>query len=282
MSSVFGRDTDVAAEEDDGDESDADEEKKADDDEDGAIPMDLAEEEEDGEIDMVDTSAFGPPQTEPWFGTKFWSEPIGIVVLKEWKDASEPHPPTESIHLPPKNGYIPTEFDLKPLPADDASHPLLNCSVKVCVASGKKKSWYPAFVTKYSMGSDGSHRLSLSYEDEDEKEHVLDSPEDYAKFQEGQGTTVEEGFESTLDSKSIKFRVTAVPRDGGDKTFSFGDSAHDDDVEDGLAFPAVPPPAGEGRLPSLVLDESSVRLWHLQDRKFVSVLDYACLSCTLI
>ena len=65
MSSVFGRDTDVAAEEDDGEESDADEEKKAYGDDDGAIPMDLVEEEDDGEVDTVDTSAFGPPQTEP-------------------------------------------------------------------------------------------------------------------------------------------------------------------------------------------------------------------------
>ena len=140
--------------------------------------------------------------------------------------------------------------------------------MKVCVVSGKKKSWYPAYVTKYSMGSNGSHRLSLSYEDADEKEHVLDSHEDYAKFQEGQDSSVEEGLEGTLDGKKIKFRVTAVPQNGGDKTFSFGDSAHDDDVEDGLAFPAVPPSAGEGRLPRLVHDKSSVRLWHLQDRKF--------------
>lgn len=268
MSSIFGRDTDIAAEEDDEEESDAEEEKKTDGDDYGAVPMDLAEDDDCGEIETVDTAAFGPPSVEPWFGTKFWTEPIGTGVLQGWKNASEPHPPTESIHLPPRNGYIPTEFDLKPLPADDASHPLLNCSVKVCVASGKKKSWYPAYVTKYSIGSNGSHRLSLSYEDEDEKEHVLDSPEDYAKFKEGQDSSVEVGLKGTLDGKKITFRVTAVPRDGADKTFSFGDSAHDDDVEDGLAFPAVPPPAGEGRLPRLVHDKSSVRLWHLQDRKF--------------
>ena len=70
MSSTFGRDTDVTVEEDDEEESDADEEKKADDDDDGAVPIDLADDDDCGEIETVDTSAFGPPQTEPWFGTK--------------------------------------------------------------------------------------------------------------------------------------------------------------------------------------------------------------------
>ena len=64
---------------------------------------------------------------------------------------------------------------------DDAAHPLLNCSVKVCITVGKKKSWFPAVVTQYKVQkikSSDVHRLLLSYEDEDEKWHILDSPND--------------------------------------------------------------------------------------------------------
>lgn len=51
--------------------------------------------------------------------------------------------------------------------------------MKVCITVGKKKSWFPAAVTQYKIAknkSTGVHNLLLSYEDEDEKWHVLDSP----------------------------------------------------------------------------------------------------------
>jgi len=81
---------------------------------------------------------------------------------------------------------------------DDASHPLLNCSVKVCITVGKKKSWFPAAVTQYKIQKDkssGIHRLLLSYEDEDAKWHVLDSPNDKALTDDA---LLEPGYEGTL------------------------------------------------------------------------------------
>ena len=81
---------------------------------------------------------------------------------------------------------------------DDAAHPLLNCSVKVCIAVGKKKSWFPAVVTQYKVQKNNSsdvHRLFLSYEDEDEKWHILDSPNDRAYTDD---SSLEQGHEGSF------------------------------------------------------------------------------------
>ena len=48
----------------------------------------------------------------------------------------------------------------------------------------------------------------------------------------------------------------------------YGDADHDDDVEDGLIFPPIPPAALPSRLPRVVYDKHGIKLWHLQDRKF--------------
>ena len=159
-----------------------------------------------------------------------------------------------AIHLPPQNTYIPTKFDLRP--ADDAQHPLLNCCLKVCVTVGKKKIYFPAAVTKYEVDAAG-HRMSLSYEDEGEKWHFLDNHESYSKFEAGQGS-MESGHEGTLDGGMVKFRVTAVPRDGEGIVFNYGESGHDKDVEAGVAFPPIPPPAPASRLPQLIYDRVSL------------------------
>lgn len=273
MSSFFGRDGDyndstlVEGEEKKEDESVTDDETGQ------QMDVDLGCANADGDDDyspdgLFDREKAGSPSIEPRFGTRFWVENISKETMETWRDAAHPRLPSSevSLGLPQENPYIPSKFDLKPLPAEDAHHPLINCSVKVQVSVGKKKSWFPAAVTKYRMKND-VHQLSLSYEDEGEKWHMLDTPEAYTKFEGGDGM-LEVGHGGSFDGGKVKFRITAVPREGEGIVFNFGDSGHDDDVEDGLAFPAIPPSAPVSRLPLLVHDKDSFRLWHLQDRKF--------------
>ena len=99
--------------------------------------------------------------------------------------------------------------------------------------------------------------MSLSYEDEGKKWHFLDNHESYSKFEAGQGS-MESGHEGTLDGGMVKFRVTAVPRDGEGIVFNYGESGHDEDVEAGVAFPPIPPPAPASRLPQLIYDRVSL------------------------
>ncbi|KAL9186105.1 hypothetical protein ACHAXT_005343 [Thalassiosira profunda] len=260
MSSLFGRDSDEECSP--GDQ----EEKKEETEDDGtAQPMDVDGEDEPPLFDRVKA---GLPSIEPRFDTKFWEEKISNDVVQLWNDAADGNSSfsVASLHLPPKNPFIPSAFELKPLPADDSDHPLLSCSVKVCVATGKTKAWYPAAVTKFKTEK-SAHRLSLSYEDEGEQWHVLDDHESYHKF-DGDQETLEEGHEGSFDAGKVKFRVTAVPREGEGLVFSYGDADHDDDVEDGTAFPPIPPPALASRLPHIIYDKNCVKVHWLQDRKF--------------
>ena len=71
-----------------------------------------------------------------------------------------------------------------------------------------------------------------------------------------------------IDKGKIKFRVIAIPKPGEGAVLRYGDANHDDDVEDGFAFPPIPPAAPPSRLPHLVHDMHGVKVWHLQDRKF--------------
>lgn len=83
----------------------------------------------------------GKPFVEPHFGTQYWNSNIPKNVLDEWSKVAEAQqPPAESkISLPPINPFIPNNFDLKQLSADDGHHPLLFCSLKLCITVGKKK-----------------------------------------------------------------------------------------------------------------------------------------------
>ncbi|KAL7479898.1 hypothetical protein ACHAW6_005617 [Cyclotella cf. meneghiniana] len=244
-------------------------------------------EQDHGAKPAFDKENAGPPMIEPRFGTKFWMATLSSDTLEKWSYAAIPQFPSPDLllDLPPQNPFIPTQLDLKPLPEDDASHPLLNCSIKVCITVGKKKSWFPAAVTQYKIQKDkssGIHRLLLSYEDEDAKWHVLDSPNDKALADDA---LLEPGYEGTLggsmivtqhvlivtfvlDKGKIKFRVIAVPRQGEGAVLRYGDADHDDDVDDGVAFPPIPPPAPVSRLPCLIHDKDCLKVWHLQDRKF--------------
>ena len=75
------------------------------------------------------------------FGTYYWAQDIDPAIIQTWSDLSSPEmPPADSmLSLPPKNPFVPTKFDIKPTPPDDCNHPLLNCSLKLCIIIGKQK-----------------------------------------------------------------------------------------------------------------------------------------------
>ena len=98
--------------------------------------------------------------------------------------------------------------------------------------------------------------MLLSYEDEEEKWHLLDdihmgnsSTDDCKKAVD----SILPNFEGTMDHKTIKFRVVSVPEDGEGAVLKYGDD-NDLDVEDGIHFPPIPPALPKSRLPSLITD----------------------------
>ena len=100
--------------------------------------------------------------------------------------------------------------------------------------------WLPATVTKFNSLK---NEILVSYEDEDEKWHMVDNlPEELSRQCE---------FEGTLDEKKIKFRVVAVPKDGEGAVRKFGDES-DFNVQDGTQFPPIPPAKAPSRLPKLI------------------------------
>jgi hypothetical protein len=85
--------------------------------------------------------ALSTGHVEPYFTTQYWCQRISHDLIDVWAKAASPKAPTSAskIHLPIANPYIPNDFDLKPLPLDDSHHPLLYCSIKLCVPVGKSK-----------------------------------------------------------------------------------------------------------------------------------------------
>lgn len=104
--------------------------------------------------------------------------------------------------------------------------------------------------------------ILLSYEDEDEKWHVIDH-----EIATLTVSSLVPGFEGTLDKKTIKFRLVSLAKDGARAVLKYGDDS-DFEVQDGSLFPAIPPALSESRLPKLIYDRQELKLWHLQDRKF--------------
>lgn len=241
MSSIYGRAADF----------DADEE--------GADPVETPDKVEENDEFNVKTA--GPPEVEPYFGTRYWRRSIVENTLCDWESRSVPQlPPPESLlSLPPKNPYVPESYSLKALPADDGDHPLVHSSLKLCVTVGKKKSWFPATATKYNGIK---NQILLSYEDEDEKWHVVD--QEFSKLKK---EALAPGYEGTLDSRSIKYRVVALATDGKGPQMKYGDDS-DDHVGDGAQFPPIPPALSESRLPQLISNTQVLKFWHLQDRTF--------------
>jgi hypothetical protein len=122
MSSTFGRAADYEAENDSTDTNDK-------------VILDL----EDGE--EFDPATAGSPSVEPMFGPRYWSRCIPQLLLDEWTQIGEPQlpPPDSMLSLPPKNPFVPQDLCLKSLPPDDSHHPLVHCSLKLCIMIGKKK-----------------------------------------------------------------------------------------------------------------------------------------------
>lgn len=94
---------------------------------------------EDAEV--FDPTTAGPPSLEPMFGAHYWRRVIPSLLINEWEQASLPElpPAHSSLSLPPKNPFVPEKLALKALPSDDSHHPLVHCSLKICVTVGKKK-----------------------------------------------------------------------------------------------------------------------------------------------
>ncbi|GKY91772.1 hypothetical protein MPSEU_000148900 [Mayamaea pseudoterrestris] len=200
----------------------------------------------------------GKPNVEPMFGTTFWCSEIPEHYIEHWSKLAEPQAPTIAIHLPPRNPFIPTKFELKPLPDHDSRHPLINCSLKVSVRVGKKVQWLPATPIQYDSKN---NLLLLSYEGDNEQWHAIDKAASDAKF-----TSLRAGDEGTLDKKRIKFRVLSVSHSGSAPRL-FGDGT-DFDVEDGTAFPPIPPALAANRLPQEISNTNVLKMWFMQDRHF--------------
>jgi secreted Zn-dependent insulinase-like peptidase len=224
------------------------------------LSLNITNDNEDGSFDV---GAAGNPQVEPMFGTQFWCRRLPQVWLDKLTLASEPGIPNiEMLSLPPRNPFIPQNLELKPLPAEDADHPLLNAALKLCIAVGKTKQWFPATVVQYNPKTIS---VRLSFEDEEEKWHVLD---DDASVFTDEVLLRSDSFEGTMDAKTIKYRIVALclhPGAKGAGIRKFGDDC-DLDVEDGISFPPIPPPST--RIPVQISNTNALKMWWLQDRKF--------------
>ncbi len=105
------------------------------------------------------------------------------------------------------------------------------------------QTWFPATVTKYNATK---NEVLLSYEDEDEKWHTVDQQPSHLS-----ASTLNPGFEGTLDGKAIKYRIVALAKDGKGAVLKYGDQS-DHHVEDGIHFPPIPPALSDSRLPQLI------------------------------
>lgn len=220
----------------------------------------IMDEREDGSFDVATA---GSPQVDPMFGTQFWCHKLPRSWLERLAEASDPGAPTIAmLNLPPRNPFVPHNFDLKPLPVDDADHPLLNAALKLCIPVGKTKQWFPATVVQFNQKE---NCVLLSFEDEDEKWHTLDQA--VAEFTQ-ELLLRSDAFEGTMDSKKIKYRIVALALHPGSKGAGirkFGDES-DFDVEEGTSFPPIPPPSS--RQPVQISNTNALKMWWLQDRKF--------------
>ena len=218
------------------------------------IPNLVEIEEVDGSFDA--TSA-GSPQVEPMFGTLFWCSSVPGHLLTKWEQQWDSPLPTVPLALPPPNPFVPTQLDLKHLPDDDAHHPLLQCSLKLCIAVGKTKQWLPGTPVRYDKKK---RSLLISYEDDHEQWHRLDDDDDNTVNKHE--LHVRPGMEGSFDGKTIRFRVlsTKGPRLLGDDS--------DFAVQDGKSFPPIPPALSASRLPREISNSNVLKMWWLQDRHY--------------
>jgi secreted Zn-dependent insulinase-like peptidase len=219
--------------------------------------------DKDSEIGAFDVKLAGEPQIDPMFGTHFWCHEVPQSWMDKLIKCAEPCLPLiKMLDLPPRNPFVPQNFGLKPFPDDDSDHPLLNASLKLCIPVGKTKHWFAATVLRYNKKKNS---VLLSFEDEDEKWHVLDHAlDELAK----EGVMQHDSFEGTMDMKKVRYRVVAlslVPGVKGAGMRMFGDES-DLDVQEGIAFPPIPP--ASARKPIEISTSNLLKMWWLQDRVF--------------
>ena len=104
---------------------------------------------------------------EPHFKTRYWRHKLSTKTINVFNDALKRKTPS-SLHIPNKNPFIPTMLKMKPLPANDALHPLVNASIKVAnvAKKSKNKNFYPAVITQFDSIK---NELVLSFEDEEKQ-----------------------------------------------------------------------------------------------------------------
>jgi len=209
------------------------------------------------EPEVFDSTACGLPQAEPMFGALFWCTEMPKDWLLKLERLAEPRVPSVPLALPLHNPFIPINLSLKQLPDEDSHHPLLNCALKLCIAVGRTKQWFPATVIQYNRKT---RSVLMSYEDENEQWHLVDDD-----FADSPHETIKLNFEGTFDNKSIKFRV--VETGGKHAVRRFGDES-DYDVDDGTKFPPIPPAYPPHRLPTEICNSNKLKMWWLQDRHY--------------
>lgn len=60
-------------------------------------------------------------EVEPWYGTKYKKINISEDILQDWRQAGL----CNELKIPPKNEFIPTDFDLYPIDNDVSLRNLL-------------------------------------------------------------------------------------------------------------------------------------------------------------
>ena len=218
---------------------------------------------EESEVDggSFDAKFAGDPQIDPMFGTLFWCNKLPASWIGEWSCSAEPGlPAMATLALPPRNPYVPENFELKARPDDDADHLLLRSSIKICSVVGKTKQWFPASVIRYNSKKNS---ILVSYESEDEKWHILD--QDTSHFTP-EVLVQKDSFEGTMDGKKTKYRIVSFARPGAKGVLRMYGDECDLDVQDGTAFPPIPPPSNH--LPIQLANSNELKLWWLQDRQF--------------
>jgi len=58
-------------------------------------------------------------RVEPWYGSNYSVAKLDPTLLKRWEDASI----CDALHLPTRNDFIPTNFNLHPLPENPPKKP---------------------------------------------------------------------------------------------------------------------------------------------------------------
>ncbi|KAL5582861.1 hypothetical protein UlMin_015303 [Ulmus minor] len=117
-------------------------------------------------VDVVSKSSFKPEacQCEPWFGSHYIEEDISSSLIEMWRD---PPKIDDSLHLPSKNEFIPSDFSIR---ADN----LANLSSPRCILDEPlMKFWYKIDDTFKLPRANSYFRINLKGGYDDVKRCVL-------------------------------------------------------------------------------------------------------------